>query len=37
MQEPLLNNGFSNKYVSIDTTEQQQKNRVFFAIRAEML
>jgi hypothetical protein len=35
--QPLMRNYFSNKHVAIKVIEQQQRNGVFFAVRAEML
>jgi hypothetical protein len=37
IQQPLLINGYANKYVSTVKIAQQQWNGVFWAVRAEML
>jgi hypothetical protein len=37
IQQPLMSNGFSNKHVPKETTEQQQKNGVLYAVRAQGL
>jgi hypothetical protein len=37
IQQLLLSNGFSNKHVSMETIEQNQRNRVFYEVHAEDL
>jgi hypothetical protein len=32
-----MSNGFSNKHVPMETTEQQQSNGVLYAVHAERL
>jgi hypothetical protein len=35
--QPLLSKGFSDNHVHMETIEQEQKNDVFYAVRAEGL